>query len=191
MNALLEIVSQPWAWYVAGPMIALVMFTLFYLGRTFGVSSTMRTACSLAGGGRCNAFFDLDLREHRWNLVFILGAVVGGLLASTFLGNPEPLALAVETQRDLAALGVIGADETLGLMPASLFSWDALFSLPGLLAMVVGGFLVGFGARYAGGCTSGHGITGLSTLQWPSLLAVSGFFVGGLLTTHFVLPLIF
>jgi len=75
-------------------------------------------------------------------------------------------------------------------VPASLFSWGSLFSLRGFILMVVGGFLIGFGTRYAGGCTSGHAIMGLSTLQLPSLIAVIGFFAGGLLMTHLFLPLI-
>jgi uncharacterized membrane protein YedE/YeeE len=88
--------------------------------------------------------------------------------------------------------------ETLGfstigesLLPPELFSWDAVFSIKGFLILVVGGFLVGFGTRYAGGCTSGHAITGLSSLQLPSLIAVIGFFIGGLIMINFIYPILF
>lgn len=56
--------------------------------------------------------------------------------------------------------------------------------------MVIGGFLVGFGTAYAGGCTSGHAIAGLADRQAASLLAVCGFFAGGLTCTYLVLPLV-
>lgn len=186
---LIDFLSQPWQWYIAGPLIALVMFVLLYLGRTFGVSSTLRTSCTLVGAGRTNKFFDFDWRDQRWNLVFAAGAILGGLISSLWLANSEPIMLAANTQTDLTELG-IGFSSGDTFLPASLFSWDALSTLPGIMAMIVGGFLVGFGARYAGGCTSGHGIMGLSNLQWPSLLAVIGFFLGGLITTHFFLPII-
>ena len=72
-----------------------------------------------------------------------------------------------------------------------IFNLDFLFSVKGILVLVVGGFMIGFGSRYAGGCTSGHAIMGISSLQWPSLVTVIFFFMGGLLMTHFILPLIF
>jgi uncharacterized membrane protein YedE/YeeE len=56
--------------------------------------------------------------------------------------------------------------------------------------IVVGGFLVGFGTRYAGGCTSGHAIMGLSNLQWPSLVATISFMVGGFIMANLILPFI-
>jgi hypothetical protein len=73
-------------------------------------------------------------------------------------------------------------------MPASIFSFENLFTLRGLMFFVFGGFLVGFGTRYAGGCTSGHTIMGLSNLQWPSLIATCCFMAGGFLMVHVLFP---
>ncbi len=133
-------------------------------------------------------YFDYDWRKvGGWNLLFVLGIVLGGFVAGVLFANPEPLQVAAATQSDLAAIGV----ETDGkLVPTSLFTFANLFTLQGFLLMVCGGFLIGFGTRYADGCTSGHAITGLASLQLPSLIAVIGFFVGGLISTHFLLPLI-
>ncbi|MFN9800115.1 MAG: YeeE/YedE family protein, partial [Bacteroidota bacterium] len=72
-----------------------------------------------------------------------------------------------------------------------LYSWETVLTLRGFLILAVGGLMVGFGARYAGGCTSGHAISGLSDLQWPSLLAVMGFFLGGLVMTHVLFPVLY
>ena len=77
------------------------------------------------------------------------------------------------------------------LLPAELYGWNSVLSIKGLTILIIGGFLVGFGTRYAGGCTSGHAITGLSSLQMPSLIAVIGFFIGGLIMVHLLFPLIF
>lgn len=138
-------------------------------------------------GSNRTEFFNYDWRKESWNLVFMLGVLLGGFLSGVLLANPEPLRVAAATQRDLAALGleVDGA-----FVPLELFSWTGLFTLPGFLLLVGGGFLVGFGARYAGGCTSGHAISGLSNLQLPSLVAVIGFFIGGLISTYLILPLL-
>lgn len=76
-------------------------------------------------------------------------------------------------------------------LPTEIFNTENL-SNPFILGiLLLGGFLVGFGARYAGGCTSGHAISGLSNLQVPSLIAVVGFFVGGLVMIHLLYPFIF
>lgn len=134
------------------------------------------------------AYFRYDWRkEGQWNLTFALGIVVGGFLAGWVFANPEPVAIAIETRADLAALGI--RDFT-GLVPSDLFDWGSLLSPRGLVVIVLGGFLVGFGTAYAGGCTSGHGITGVADLQLPSLIALLGFFVGGIFGTFVVLPLI-
>lgn len=180
--------SQPWPWYVSGAMIAFVMFLLIFFGKGFGLSSNLRTLCSMCGAGKTCDFFDFDWKGQRWNLLFILGALIGGFVAGNFLASPEPLALSEATVQDLAALNIAFDGK---LVPEALFSWSNLLTVRGFLLFAVGGFLVGFGARYAGGCTSGHAISGISNLQWPSLLAVVGFFIGGLFITHFVYPLIF
>lgn len=183
---MIEILSQPWPWYISGPLIALVMFLLLYFGKEFGVSDTLRTTCSALGAGRYADFFKFDWRKNIWNLMFVLGGFIGGYLAVTFIPNPDPVALNPETISRLDQWGI--APETNGLAPESIFSIEGLMSLKGLLMIVVGGFLVGFGTRYAGGCTSGHAISGLSNLQIPSLIAVIGFFVGGLIMTFLILP---
>ena len=185
----MEYILQPWPWYVSGPLIALIMFTLIYLGKTFGMSSNLRTLCAIGGAGKKVKFFHFDWRSQLWNLVVVLGAVIGGFIAHQFLSVPTNIDLNPKTIEDLSKLGFENAGQS--LLPAELYSWDAVLSLKGILILVIGGFLVGFGTRYAGGCTSGHAITGLSSLQRPSLIAVIGFFIGGLVMTHLLFPLIF
>lgn len=186
MNDVIEFISQPWPWYVAGPLIAVVMFSLLYLGKTFGVSSTLRSTCAMIGAGRTSDFFRFDWQNQIWNLVFVAGAMAGGFVVAQWLPNPEPIQLASETVARLQALGI--EDPGADYLPASIFQWEALLTLKGWITLVGGGFLVGFGTRYAGGCTSGHAISGLSNLQLPSLLAVIGFFIGGLIMTYYILP---
>jgi len=183
---MLDFISQPWPWYVAGPLIGLTVPALLLLGsKQFGVSANLRSMCAMLPTKV--DFFQMDWRAQSWNLVFILGIALGGLLAATWLANPDPIALSDATKTDLALLGI---SEFNGLMPDALFSWAGLASLKGFVLIVVGGFLVGFGARYAGGCTSGHAISGLADLQLPSLIAVIGFFVGGLIVTFLILPIL-
>ncbi len=187
-----EYLSAPWPWYVAGPLIGLVVPLLLYFGgKAFGLSSNLRHLCAATPTPRGwkPEFLRYDWkRTGGWNLVFILGVTLGGFLAVTLFGTPDAGAhISEATRQDLAALGITDFS---GLVPAELFSWAALGTLPGLLLIVVGGFLVGFGARWAGGCTSGHAISGLANLQLPSLVAVLGFFVGGLVVTFGLLPLI-
>ncbi len=185
---MIEFISQAWPWYVSGPMIALVMFLLLWAGGNFGVSGNLRTICAMGGAGKHVSFFNYHWKGQLWNLVFIIGAIGGGFIASNFLSDPAELQISQATVQDLAGLGITFNG---GLAPEHLFSWQSLTSLPGFLVLVLGGFLVGFGARWAGGCTSGHAISGLSNLQIPSLIAVVGFFIGGLLMTHVLFPIIF
>ncbi|MDH3710879.1 MAG: YeeE/YedE family protein [Cyclobacteriaceae bacterium] len=183
---MIEFISQPWPWYVGGPAIALIMLGLLYFGRSFGVSANLRTMCTIGGAGKVASFFDFDWTKQIWNLVFILGAIIGGAIAHNYLTLDPGVDLASNTVSDLQGLGL--ADPGGEFVPSALFSWERLFTLKGLVMLVGGGFLVGFGARYAGGCTSGHAISGISNLQIPSMIAVVGFFIGGLLVTYFVLP---
>ncbi|HKY61481.1 MAG TPA: YeeE/YedE thiosulfate transporter family protein [Gemmatimonadota bacterium] len=188
MSTLLDTVSQPWPWYVAGPAIGLlVTLLLLATGKGFGVSSSFQHICSAAFPGRAE-YFRYDWRRvGLWNLVFVLGMLAGGLLAGWLFANPHPVAISEATREALAGLGIRDFD---GLVPDDLIGWKALATLPGFVVLVIGGFLVGFGARWAGGCTSGHAITGLAGLQKASLVAVMGFFAGGLAITHLVLPLL-
>lgn len=188
MQALIETLSQPWPWYVAGPAIGLVVTLLLVVGnRSFGVSSNLRHLCAAALPTRL-PFLRYDWRGvGLWNLLFVAGVASGGFIAGTWLADPQPVAISPATVAELAELGV---EHRAGPMPSEIYSLDALSGAAGWLILVGGGFLVGFGARWAGGCTSGHAITGLANLQWPSLVAVLGFFAGGLLATHLLLPLL-
>ncbi|NAS11120.1 YeeE/YedE family protein [Poritiphilus flavus] len=185
----MEYILQPWPWYISGPLIALVMLLLVYFGKTFGMSSNLRTLCSIAGGGKYSEFFRFDWKAQRWNLVVVIGALIGGYLASNFLSDHSVIDLNPATVADLKALGF--EDAGAALVPAEIYDWGELLTVKGLLILIGAGILVGFGTRYAGGCTSGHAITGLSNLQLPSLIAVIGFFIGGLLMVHVLYPLIF
>ncbi len=185
----MEILLKPWPWYITGPMIALVLVLLTYFGKTFGMSSNLRTLCAIAGGGKYANFFRFDWKSQRWNLFIVLGVVIGGYIAVSFLSDGQPINLSEATVQDLEALGFQDSGKT--LLPGEIYAPESAFSVKGLLLLILGGFLVGFGTRYAGGCTSGHAITGLSNLQLPSLIAVIGFFIGGLLMIHFLFPLIF
>ncbi len=182
----MEWIYQPWPWYVSGPLITLTMAALLFAGKTFGVSSNLRTMCSIAGAGKYSDFFKLDWKNDSWNLLFVIGALLGGFIAQQYLTESNIVLISATTQSDLQHLGI---DSKEGYVPTSIFSIEQLFSFSGFVMMVLGGFLIGFGTRYAGGCTSGHAITGLSNLQFPSLIAVIGFFIGGLVSTHFLLPL--
>jgi hypothetical protein len=183
-----DFITQTWTWWFSGLVISAIMFFLIYFGQSFGFSSNLRTICAASGVGKKIKFFDFNWKSQMWNIMFLLGAVIGGFIAKQFLSSDVPVEISTSTIQDLAKLN-ISAPTT--LQPAELFSWDAVFSIKGFLILAFGGFLVGFGSRYAGGCTSGHAISGLSDLQWPSFVAVIGFFIGGLVMTHFIFPLIF
>jgi len=185
---MIEYISKPWPWYISGFLIACIMLILLWMGGKFGVSSTLRTWCALGGAGKRIKYFQYDWKRQIWNLVFITGSILGGFIATNFLSNDEPLHLSSRTIAQLANLGIDFDGE---LVPLGIFNWQNLLSTRGLLMIIVGGFLVGFGTRWAGGCTSGHAISGLSNFQLPSLIAVIGFFLGGLVMTHLLFPLIF
>jgi len=179
---------NPWPWWFSGIIISSIMFLLIFFGKTFGLSSNFRTLCSIAGAGKKVKFFDFDWKSYRWNLVFLIGAILGGFIAHHFLSDTNTVILAESTVQDLKELGF---EKPTSNQPSELFRFEAIFTLKGFLILALGGFLVGFGTRYAGGCTSGHAITGLSSLQLPSFIAVIGFFIGGLIMTNFIFPLIF
>jgi uncharacterized protein len=185
---MLDFLYQPWPWYVAGPIIGLTVPALLLLGgKMFGVSANLQHTCAACNFGNVE-FFNYDWKSvGKWNFTFLFGSVLGGFLGGYIFANPEPIQLAASTISDLQTLGI---KDFSGLVPDDLFAWNALGSVTGLTVLALGGFLVGFGARYAGGCTSGHAISGLSDLQLASLLAVIGFFIGGLLMTYFIYPII-
>ncbi|SDL32440.1 hypothetical protein SAMN04488034_103194 [Salinimicrobium catena] len=185
----MDLILEPWPWYVAGPMIALVMFLLIFMGRKFGMSSNLETMCAVCGAGKKSEYFSFDWRANRWNLVVILGAAIGGFAGAHLLSTGEAVAIAPETVEKLNALGFESAGKA--YLPEDLFSTSALSDPFALAILMIGGLLIGFGARYAAGCTSGHAISGLSNLQLPSLIAVIGFFIGGLVMVHLLFPMIF
>ena len=182
-------IYEPWPWYIAGPMIALIMFLLIMVDKSFGMSSNLRTMCTICGAGNKADFFKFDWKSQKWNLVVLLGAVIGGFIGSYFLSTNTAVAIHPDTILDLKSLGFESAGTA--YLPTELFDTKALLSIKNVLLLSIGGVLVGFGARYAGGCTSGHAISGLSNLQMPSLIAVIGFFIGGLTMIHFIFPLLF
>ena len=180
--------SAPWPWYVAGPVIGLFVPALLIVGnRTLGVSSNLRHMCSAILPARIEHFRYDWKRSGLWNLLFLAGIAAGGFLASQW-GGPHHVEISERTRLALTNLGI---HDFSGLAPRELFTWSVLFTTRGFVSVVVGGFLVGFGTAYAGGCTSGHAISGLANLQLPSLIAVVGFFAGGLVATYLILPLIF
>lgn len=186
---MIEFISQPWHWSVSGLMIVLVVFLLKYLGERFGISTSFQTICSLGGGGRWTDYFKYDWKSQSWLLWLVAGTILGGAIATQFLASPEPVQISQATIQDLAELGVAAPAEA--LIPLDVFNWEGLATLRGFVLMVLGGFLIGFGTRWANGCTSGHAISGLANLQLPSLVAVIGFFIGGLVVTHLLYPIIF
>ncbi|MCG2431074.1 YeeE/YedE family protein [Aequorivita xiaoshiensis] len=180
---------DPWPWYISGPLIALVMFVLLYLGKQFGMSSNLRTACSALGAGKAADFFKFDWRTQRWNLMVVLGAIIGGFIASNFMSD-NIVTINPDVAQQLADdYNITSANQA--YLPTEIFSMENIAQPKNILILLIGGLLVGFGARYAGGCTSGHAISGLSNLQLPSLIAVVGFFIGGLVMIHLIYPLIF
>ena len=183
-----DTVMGVWPWYISGPLIGLVVPLLLLLGnRSFGVSSNLRHVCAALLPGRIS-FLKYDWKgSGLWNLSFAAGIVIGAFIAGYWLGGGGPVSISAETQSRLAELGI---RDFAGLVPGEVFSWAGLGTLKGFTILVVGGFLVGFGSAYAGGCTSGHAITGLADLQLPSLIAVLRFFAGGLIATYWILPLL-
>jgi uncharacterized protein len=181
----IETIKQPWPWYVAGPLIGLTVPALLILGnKSFGISSSLRHVCAACVPGNIK-FFKYDWKKEAWNLFFVFGIFLGGVFSSIFLHDPSQMIVAPALEQSLAANGITDYSS---MIPAQLFNWSNLFTLQGFMLMVVGGFLVGFGTRYAGGCTSGHAIMGLSTLQWPSLVATCFFMVGGFISANLILP---
>lgn len=184
---MIEWIKQPWPWYIAGPLIGLTVPALLLLGnKHFGISANLRHACAACFPANI-PFFKYNYRKELWNLFFVTGIFLGGIIAASFLVNPQPVAVAPELVAELAGYGI---DDYSNMVPLQLYSWESLLTAKGLIMVVGGGLLVGFGSRYAGGCTSGHAIMGLSTLQWPSLVATICFMIGGIIMANLFLPII-
>jgi uncharacterized membrane protein YedE/YeeE len=184
---MIEFISQPWPWYVAGPLIGLTVPLLLILGnKAFGISSSLRHVCAACIPGKI-PFFQYDWKKEVWNLWFVGGVLIGGVISGILIADPNPVQVATSLSVHLAQFGITDFN---GIVPADLFNWDSLLTLRGFVLMVVGGFLVGFGTRYAGGCTSGHSIMGIAQFSWPSLVATICFMAGGFLMTNLILPFI-
>lgn len=184
---MLEMIKGPWAWYIAGPLIGLTVPALLIMGnKHFGISSSLRHMCAACVPANIN-FFKYDWKKESWNLFFVLGIFFGGMITANFMLNPSEITVNPTLKAELAGYGI--TDYT-NLVPTQLMNFESLFTLRGFIMMVVGGFLVGFGTRYAGGCTSGHAIMGLSNLQLPSLIATICFLIGGFVMANFILPII-
>lgn len=187
MMSFIEWIKQPWPWYVAGPLIGLTVPVLLIIGnKAFGISSSMRHICAACLPAKI-PYFNYDWKKERWNLFFVTGIFFGAVIAANLLADTS----AVQVNPKLAAeLSGYGITDYSGQVPHQLFNWQTLLSVKGFIMMVLGGFMIGFGTRYAGGCTSGHSIMGLATLQWPSLVATVCFMAGGFIMANLILPFI-
>ncbi len=182
-----ELIMQPWSWYVAGVLIGLTVPLLLLLGnKHFGISSSLRHICAACFPANIG-FFKYDWKKEVWNLFFVGGILLGGFIATQYLGSPQPIQVNPALVQELNKYGI---NDYSNIVPTQLFSFSSLFTLRGFIVIVVGGFLVGFGTRYAGGCTSGHAIMGLSNLQMPSLVATICFMIGGFIMANLILPFI-
>jgi uncharacterized membrane protein YedE/YeeE len=204
IDTIIQFISQPWPWWMGTFVIGFALFFLFYFDKEFGLSANLRTMCAADGAGDYADFFNFDWEKQGWNLMVALGALFGGYIAANYFGGDGMAHVsqaAVDTFNGISQADIL----TVGNVPIvpgtdivhpeidpfwNLYSWQSLFTLRGFIIIIGGGFLIGFGARYAGGCTSGHAISGLADLQLPSLVAVIGFFLGGLIMTWLILPYI-
>ncbi len=185
----MDFLYETWHWSISGFLIGIIMLLLTYFGKTFGMSANLRTICSVFGAGKSASYFDFNWSEQKWNLAVVTGAILGGFIAHYFMSSPTNFIINPETNNRLKTIGI---DAPNGIIaPSLIFSLDSVLSLKGFLILLLGGFLIGFGTPYAGGCTSGHAISGLSNFQFPSLIAVIGFFIGGLVMAHFIIPILF
>jgi uncharacterized membrane protein YedE/YeeE len=152
-----DFILQPWPWWLSGILIGLTVPLLYYAtGQGFGISTSLQQIGAMCSPhSKLSYFRDYDRRKGMWTLWFVIGIAIGGFIAAGPLSK-----------------------EPVEFLPASLFT-----GIGGAVKLFVGGILIGFGTRYAGGCTSGHAITGISNLNWPSLVATIFFFVGGLAVT--------
>jgi uncharacterized membrane protein YedE/YeeE len=184
---MIEILKHPWPWYVAGPLIGLTVPALLILGnKPFGISSSLRHVCAACVPANI-PYFQYDWKKEMWNLFFVAGILIGGFLAVYFLSNPNPIQVNPKLKEELAGYGISNYSS---IVPKDIFNFASLFTLRGFIMMVIGGFMVGFGTRYAGGCTSGHSIMGISNLQMPSVIATCCFMAGGFITANWILPYI-
>lgn len=183
----MNFISQPWPWYIAGPLIGLIIPVMLIFGnKRLGISSNLRHICAACIPGKSD-FFNYDWKKEKWNLAFAVGLMCGGIICSLLLHNPNELVLHENLINEMSGYGI---NDRQHLVPNDLINWEALLTLKGSILMIGGGFLVGFGTRYADGCTSGHSIMGISNLEWPSVVATMCFMAGGFIMANLILPFI-
>jgi uncharacterized protein len=189
---MMDLISNTWPWYVSGVVVSLTLFFLIWFGKEFGTSANLRVFVAMFGGKKFSDFFDFPWKTQMWNVMFAVGAAIGGYFTMQFIAPAEHFVGISE-----ATVNTLNSDYGFNLthgqvplLPEFFESWESVLTLKGFIIIVVGGILVGFGARYAGGCTSGMAISGISNLQLPSLVAVIGFFIGGLIMVNYILPYI-
>ena len=192
MESLFEWIKEPWPWYVSGPLIAIVMLILTFYGKGFGMSANLRTLCTIGGAGKFSDFFKFEWRKELWNLVVAQGAILGGFVSHFYLKKDQTIGISDATKESLIDYGFTNPGEA--MVPKEFFSWEAIQDPKIIAILLIAGLFIGFGTRYAGGCTSGHAISGISNLQIASVVAVIGFFIGGLIMVHlifqFLLPIL-
>ncbi len=185
---MLDFLRSAWPWYVGGPLLGLMVpLLLFFANKHFGVSSSFRHICAATLPLKAE-YFKYNWKDKLWSLVLIAGIISGAAIAVLFLDGDKMPQISAESEKLFTSWGI---SRFYRLQPAEIFAPENVLSLQNLILLIAGGFLVGFGARYAGGCTSGHAIMGLSLVNIGSLFAVLGFFAGGIIVSRFILPLIF
>jgi uncharacterized membrane protein YedE/YeeE len=184
---MIELLKQPWPWWVSGPLIGLTVPVLLISGnKVFGLSSSLRHVCAACFPGNIS-FFKYDWKKEVWNLFFALGILIGAFIAWNWFSDYHQISFNNKLLNELKSYGITDYSK---VVPGEVINWNSLFTLKGFILIVVGGFFVGFGTRYGEGCTSGHAISGLSNLQWPSLVVTISFMAGGFLVANLLLPLI-
>lgn len=162
--------DKSWSPYVAGILIGLLQIPAFMIMSTaLGTSSSYVTAAVNLG-----QFFDTSILEisyakqhfegakNYWQLFVVVGIIIGAFLSSRLSGTKRS---------DISPIWT-----------------NALCSSTRLTRFImafIGGFIMLLGARIADGCTSGHGISGVSQLTIGSMIAVFCMFVGGIITAFF------
>lgn len=181
-----DFLSKPWPWYIAGPLIGLTVPLLLIIGnKPFGLSSSLAHICNAALKPKFK-LFQYNWKEETWSLLFVIGIMAGAFIGGKIFMNPHNIDISIQTIQDLKTLGI---NDFSGYLPKQIFGNISL-SFNTIIFSIVGGLLVGFGTRYANGCTSGHSITGIANLNWPSLLATVCFMIGGMFATHVLFPIL-
>ncbi len=184
---MIDFLSRPWPWYIGGPLLGLMVpILLLSSNKHFGVSSSFRHICAAVLKPKAE-YFSYNWKDQAWNLAMVAGLIVGAAIAVVFLGGRAAPPISDGARALFASWGITEITE---LQPRELFGAAALPTARTLVTLVFGGFLIGFGTRYADGCTSGHAVMGLSLLNVGSLVAVIGFFIGGVIASNFIVPLV-